>query len=83
MSLPTGSMVTAIYVTSDSKDQVVAFYKSKLGDGATVMDSADGAIVTLNRGQQESVMVTVTANSSQYSGKTQIAIVHTTSTKSN
>jgi ribosomal protein L40E len=83
MSLPTGSMVTAIYVTSDSKDQVVAFYKSKLGDGATVMDSADGDIVTLNRGQQESVMVTVTANSSQYSGKTQIAIVHTTSTKSN
>jgi hypothetical protein len=83
MSLPTGSMVTAVYVTSDSKDQVVAYYKSKLGDAATVMDSADGAIITLNKGQQESIMVTVTANSSQYGGKTQIAIVHTTSTKSN
>jgi hypothetical protein len=82
MTLPTGSMITAIYVTPDSKDQVLAFYKSKLGDSATTMDTSDGAIVTLNKGQQESIMVTITANSSQYDGKTQIAIVHTTSTKS-
>jgi len=82
MSLPTGSMVTAIYVTSDSKDQVLAFYKSQLGDGSTTMDTSNGAIVTLNKGQQESIMVTITANSSQYDGKTQISIVHTTSTKS-
>ena len=64
MTLPTGSMVTAVYVTPDSKDQVLAFYKSKLGDSATMMDTSDGAIVTLNKGQQESVMVTITANSS-------------------
>ena len=31
MTLPTGTMVTAVYVTSDSKDQVSAFYKGKLG----------------------------------------------------
>jgi hypothetical protein len=47
------------------------------------MDTSDGAIVTLNKSQQESVMVTITANSSQYDGKTQVTIVHTTSTKSN
>jgi hypothetical protein len=83
MSLPSGSMVTAIYVTSDTKDQVLAYYKGKLGDASTVMDTSDGAIVTLKKGENESVMVTITANSSQYDGKTQIAIVHTTSTKSN
>jgi len=31
MTLPTGSMVTAVYVTSDSIDQVLSFYKSKFG----------------------------------------------------
>jgi len=81
MSLPTGTMVTAVYLTSDSKDQVLAFYKDKLGSNATVMDTPDGAIVTLQKSDQESVMVTITANSSQAAGKTQISIVHTTSTK--
>ncbi len=81
MTLPTGTMITAIYVTSDSKDQVVSFYKDKFGSDASIMDTPDGAIITLKKGEQESVMVTVTANSSEYSGKTQITIVHTTSTK--
>ncbi|MGA9673168.1 MAG: hypothetical protein WBQ94_28470, partial [Terracidiphilus sp.] len=31
MNLPTVSMVTAIYVTSDPKEQVVNFYKTRLG----------------------------------------------------
>ncbi len=81
MSLPTGTMVTAVYLTSDSKDQVLAFYKDKLGSVASVMDTPDGGIVTLQKSDQESVMVTITANSSQAAGKTQISIVHTTSTK--
>ena len=81
MDLPTGSMVTAVFVTSDSKEQVVAFYKAKFGSEASVMDTPSGAVITLPRSQQESVMVTVTANSSQYDGKTQIAIVHTKSNK--
>ncbi len=34
MSVPTGSVVTAVYVTSDSKDQVLDFYKSKFGSDA-------------------------------------------------
>jgi hypothetical protein len=82
MDLPTGSMVTGVFVTGDSKDQVVSFYKSKFGSGASVYDTANGALLTLVRGQQESVMVTVTGNSSQDDGKTRIAIVHTKSNKS-
>jgi zinc-ribbon domain len=82
MDLPTGSMVTGVFVTPDSKDQVVAFYKSKFGSGASVYDTANSALLTLNKGQQESVMVTVSGNSSQDGGKTRISIVHTKSTKS-
>lgn len=82
MDLPTGSMVTGVYVTPDSKDQVVAFYKSKFGSGASVYDTANSALLTLNKDQQESIMVTISSNSSQDGGKTRISIVHTKSNKS-
>ena len=81
MTLPTGSMITAVYVTSDSKDQVLSFYKARMGSAASIIDTADGAIITLPKGEQESVMVTITAKSSQNNGKTQIAIVHTRTNK--
>jgi hypothetical protein len=81
MDLPTGSMVTGVFVTSDSKDQVVAYYKGKLGSGASVYDSDNSALLSLNMGQQETVMVTVSSNSSQDGGKTRISIVHTKSNK--
>jgi len=79
MTLPTGSMVTAVYVTSDPKDQVLAFYKTRLGSDASIIDTQDGAIITLPKGQQESVMVTITAKPTENNGKTRIAIVHTKS----
>lgn len=83
MTLPTGTMVSAAYVTSDSKDQVVAFYKSKFGSANTTsFDSADGSVITYAKSQQESVVVTVTSNPSEFEGKTQIHIVHTTQVKS-
>jgi hypothetical protein len=81
MNLPTGSMVTALYVTSDSKDKVLDFYKSRFGSAASVVDTADGAVLTLAKSQQESVMVTITAKPSADDGKTQIAIVHTKTNK--
>jgi hypothetical protein len=81
MDLPTGSMVTGVFVTSDSKDQVVAYYRNKFGSGASVYDTANGALLTLNKGQQEVVTVTVSSNSSQDDGKTRIAIMHTKSNK--
>ena len=81
MELPTGSMVTGVFVTSDSKDQVVAFYKTRFGSGASTFDTSDGAILTLPKGQQESVMVTITAKPSQNDGKTKVVIVHTKNNK--
>ena len=81
MELPTGSMVTGVFVTTDSKDQVVAFYKNKFGTGASVMDTADGAILTLPIGEKESVMVTVTGKPSENEGKTKIVIVHSKENK--
>jgi hypothetical protein len=76
VTTPTSSTVTAIFLTSDSKDQVVGFYKSKFGSDATVMDFGSAAILTVKKGNQETVTVTVTANSSEHAGKTQIAISH-------
>jgi hypothetical protein len=81
MTMPTGSWVTAVFVTPDSKDQVVSFYKSKFGSEVSVFDSGDSAVISVQKSKQESVMVTVTANKSEYNGKTQIAIVHTVSNK--
>ncbi len=81
MEMPTGSMVTGVFVTSDSKDQVVAFYKKKFGSGASTFDTADGAILTLPMGDKESVMVTVSSRQSENDGKTKVVIVHTRNTK--
>ncbi len=81
MTLPTGSSVTAIFTTSDSKDQVVSFYKGKLGSDATTMDFGSSAILTVKKGNEEQVTVTVTANPSENGGKTQISISHTIVTK--
>jgi hypothetical protein len=81
MTMPTGSSVTAIFLTSDSKDQVVSFYKGKFGSDATTLDFGPNAILTVKKGNDETVTVTVTANASQYGGKTQISISHTIVTK--
>jgi len=81
MTLPNGSWVSAVFVTPDSKDQVVSFYKSKFGSDASIFDSAASAVISLQKGKKESIMVTVTANQSQYDGKTQVTILHTTSNK--
>jgi hypothetical protein len=81
MTLPTGSMVSAVYVTSDSKDQVLAFYKGKAGGNASVFDTPSGSMITVNKTDKDSVLVTITSSTSEYDGKTQIHIVHTTSTK--
>jgi len=79
MDLPTGSMTTGIFVTSDSKDQVISFYKAKLGADSSAMESDDGAVLTLKKSDKEQVMVTVTNKANENDGKTRIAIVHTLS----
>lgn len=81
MDLPTGSMITGVFVTGDSKDKVVAFYKDKLGSQASTFDGGGSAVMTANKGEHESVMVSIMANSGQDNGKTRISIVHTKSNK--
>jgi hypothetical protein len=81
MTLPTGSVVSAVYVTSDSKDQVVNYYKGKFGSDASTFDTGSSAIITVNKGKQESIMVTISVSPSQYDGKTQIHIVHSINNK--
>lgn len=53
-----------------------------MSSAASIIDTEDGAIIALPKGQQESVVATITAKPSEHDGKTQIAIVHTTSNKS-
>ena len=81
MDMPDGSMVSAVFLTSDSKEQVLAFYKDKFGSDSSVFDTSDGAVLTVNKGKQESVVVTITAKPDRNEGKTQITIVHTKSNK--
>lgn len=77
MSMPSGSVVSASYLTSDSKEQVINFYKSKFGDQATSMDMGASAIVTLKKSAHEQITVTIAQESGQSEGKTQIHIMHT------
>jgi zinc ribbon protein len=77
MNLPTGSVVSGVFVTSDSKDQVLAFYKSKLGSEASVFDAANSAMISLRKGSHENIMVSISSQQSQNDSKTKISIVHT------
>ncbi len=71
-----GSMVTAAYTTSDPSSQVLAFYKSKLGQDVAVVDTGQGAIITSGNRDKEGVMITITTNASSTDGATKIVIVH-------
>jgi len=81
MTLPTGPVVAANYLTSDPKELVIAFYKSKLGSQATSMEFGGNAMVTLKKGEREQVTVTIAQEANQFGGKTQIHIMHTTVNK--
>ena len=71
-------MLTATFVTSDSKDQVVAFYQNALGPNAQASSNTNGESFMLNKGAGESVIVTVSQSALRDQGKTQIVVVHST-----
>lgn len=81
INTPGGSVVTGVYLTSDSKDAVRDFYKGKFGSDASIYDTDNGAVLSVNKGEQESVMVTVSAKQSENDGKTKIVIVHSKNKK--
>ena len=59
----------------------MSYYKAKLGSDASVYDNANSAVLSMQKGPKETVMVTVSQNASQDEGKTRIAIMHSKSTK--
>jgi hypothetical protein len=81
MNIAGSSIVSATFLTTDSKDKVIEFYKGKLGPDATSMDFGASAILSLKKGDQEQITVTIAQQSGQSDGKTQIHIQHTTVTK--
>lgn len=82
MNLPTGSIVSGAFLTSDSKDKVLDFYKSKLGSAASVFDSDTSAMISVKKDNHENIMVTISARPSENNGKTKISIVHTKNSRS-
>jgi len=74
-----GTMATYVFKTSDSVQQVLAFYRDKFGPKTSVVETPQGGIVTAAKNDNEGVMVTVGRDENE--DKTSIAITHTTSTK--
>jgi zinc-ribbon domain len=76
-----GSTVSAIFSTDDPMDKVVSFYKDKMGQGISVFENEQGAILTMNGADSKSsVVVTISTDTNAADGHTKIAIMHTKST---
>ena len=78
MTIAGKDMLTANFLTSDSKEQVIAFYQNNLGPDAEVTTTGRGQTFKLDKGAGESVMVTISQNPSLAGGQTQIVIMHAT-----
>jgi hypothetical protein len=78
MKTPNGSMVTAVYNTTDSTDKVVAFYKAKLGDHASIVQSGNGTVLASGDKEKDTLEISI----SPQGNSTKIAIIHVTNTKS-
>jgi hypothetical protein len=82
MTLGSKSMVTANFLTPDSPDKVMTFYKGVVGPNAQIMSTGTGGIITM-QSSSNSITVTVAQSSNENNGETQITIVNTSGTSSN
>lgn len=82
MTIAGKSMVTANFLTPDSPDKVMTFYKDQVGPNAQIMSSGAGGMITMQNGSN-SVTVTVTQSANENNGETQITIVNTSGISSN
>jgi len=73
------SMVTVVYSTSDPVSKVVDFYKGKLGENTSVIESGNGAVITSGKENKEGLVITVTPDTSASDGHTKIGIMRTQS----
>jgi hypothetical protein len=83
MTLPTGTIRSAIFVTNDSVSDVVAFYKGKLGANESDMETDNGSVLSSTKQGalgKDSTVVTIGPGSGDANGKTKIGIVHTSAT---
>lgn len=78
LAMPNGTFLTGVFSTPDSREQVVAFYKSKFGSDSGTMESDDASVLTLKKSDKEQVMITVSNKANENDGKTKIVILHTT-----
>lgn len=76
MDLPTASLITAVYLTSDPASKVEAFYKDKFGTVTTDLNMGGTVMIVHKVSDKENVRVTLTSNNRQ-DGKTKILIQHT------
>ena len=75
MNIAGRSMVSANFLTSDPKDQVIAFYKGKVGPNAQSIMTDSGAQFVTAASNGDSVTVSVAQNTATNDGKTQITII--------
>jgi hypothetical protein len=76
LNLGGGPMVTGVFLTTDPKDKVIAFYKDQLGSGAQDIESGDTALLMLAKENRESINITISQRAGQFDGKTHITILH-------
>jgi hypothetical protein len=69
------SMVTANFLTPDSPDKVMAFYKDKAGPNAQTVTTSIGGTISIQNGAN-SISVTVAQSTNDNNGETQITIVN-------
>jgi len=77
MSMGNVSITAANYLSTDAKQQVVDFYKTRLGSQAVATETDDSAAFSVKKPGGDMVTVSITQRPGQYDGKTQIHIVHT------
>ena len=73
-----GSMHTYVFKTSDSQQQVMAFYRERLGtEAASYVETPEGGMITSSKGKKEGFWITI----GQDEGETVITIMHGRSLK--
>jgi hypothetical protein len=77
MKTPSGSMVTSVFTSSDPTSKIVDFYKSKLGDQASIVQTGNGTMISAGEKDKNSVMVTITPESNL----SKIVIIHVTNNR--
>jgi hypothetical protein len=70
------SVVSQAFVTSDSMNMVINFYKARMTGQTAIYASGDGVVVSISPRAQESILVTISP--AQSGGTTRITISHTT-----